>query len=48
MAAFKAWRADASQFLPVARDIAHGHGLPTASPHIFSTGTISSSVSAAT
>jgi len=37
--AFKAWRADPSQWLPVVRDIAHGHGLPTASPHIFSTGT---------
>ena len=37
--AFKAWRADTSQFLPVAIDIAYGHGLPTASPHIFSTGT---------
>ncbi|MEO8322191.1 MAG: phosphotransferase [Bradyrhizobium sp.] len=37
--AFKAWRADTSQFLPAALDIAHGHGLPTASPHIFSTGT---------
>src|ERR1700704_6031329 len=37
--AFKAWRADTSQWLPVALDIAQGHGLPTASPHIFSTGT---------
>jgi len=37
--AYKAWRADTSQWLPVALDIAHGHGLPTASPHIFSTGT---------
>jgi hygromycin-B 7''-O-kinase len=37
--AFKAWRADTSQFLPVALDIAYGHGLPTASPQIFSTGT---------
>ncbi|SDI58438.1 MULTISPECIES: aminoglycoside phosphotransferase family protein [Bradyrhizobium] len=37
--AFKAWRADTSQWLLVALDIAHGHGLPTASPHIFSTGT---------
>jgi hygromycin-B 7''-O-kinase len=37
--AFKTWRADTSQWLPVALDIAHGHGLPTASPHIFSTGT---------
>ncbi len=37
--AYKTWRADTSQWLPVALDIAHGHGLPTASPHIFSTGT---------
>jgi hygromycin-B 7''-O-kinase len=37
--AFKAWRADTSQWLPTALDIAHGHGLPTTSPHIFSTGT---------
>jgi hygromycin-B 7''-O-kinase len=37
--AFKAWRADASQFLPVALEIAHGHGLSNASPHVFSTGT---------
>ncbi len=37
--AFKAWRADTSKWLPVALDIAHGHGLPTASPHIFSAGT---------
>jgi hygromycin-B 7''-O-kinase len=37
--AFKAWRADTSQFLPAAIEIAYGHGLPTASPHIFSTGT---------
>ncbi len=37
--AFKAWRADTSQFLPVALEIAHGHGLSNASPHVFSTGT---------
>lgn len=37
--AYKTWRADTSQWLPVALDIAHGHGLSTASPHIFSTGT---------
>ena len=36
---YKAWRADTSQWLPVALDIAHGHGLSTASPHVFSTGT---------
>lgn len=37
--AFQAWRADPSQWLPVVLDIAHGLGLSTASPHIFSTGT---------
>jgi hygromycin-B 7''-O-kinase len=37
---FQAWaRADASQWLPVALDIARGHGLACASPHVFSTGT---------
>jgi hygromycin-B 7''-O-kinase len=37
--AYQAWRADTSHWLPVTLDIAHGHGLPTASPHIFATGT---------
>src|SRR3954454_16964091 len=37
--AFHAWRADASRWLPIANDIAHSHGLKTASPHIFTTGT---------
>jgi hygromycin-B 7''-O-kinase len=37
--AYKAWRADTSHWLPVALDIAYGYGLPTTSPHIFSTGT---------
>ena len=37
--AFRAWRADASKWLPVALDIARGHGLSTASPRIFATGT---------
>jgi hygromycin-B 7''-O-kinase len=37
--AFKAWRADASRWLPVALDIARGHGLPHADPHPFLTGT---------
>ena len=37
--AFRAWRADASQWLPVALDIARGHGLPHADPHPFLTGT---------
>ena len=36
---FEAWRADPSQCLPVALDIARGHGLPHADPHVFSTGT---------
>jgi len=36
---YQTWRADTSRWLPVALDIAHGHGLPTASPQIFSTGT---------
>jgi hygromycin-B 7''-O-kinase len=37
--AYKDWRADTSRWLPVALDIVHGHGLPAASLHIFSTGT---------
>ena len=37
--AFQAWRADASQWLPVARDIAGSHGLAEAAPQAFSTGT---------
>jgi hygromycin-B 7''-O-kinase len=37
--AFSTWRADPSRWLPIANDIAHGHGLKTASPHIFTTGT---------
>src|SRR5216117_1267370 len=37
--AFQAWRADQSRWLPVALDIAHGHGLKTAAPHVFTTGT---------
>jgi hygromycin-B 7''-O-kinase len=36
---FQAWRADASQCLPAALDIARSHGLPHADPQIFSTGT---------
>ncbi len=36
---FQPWRADTSRWLPVALDIAHSHGLKTASPHIFTTGT---------
>jgi hygromycin-B 7''-O-kinase len=37
--AFQAWRADTSRWLPVALDVAHGHGLKTAAPHVFTTGT---------
>jgi hygromycin-B 7''-O-kinase len=36
---FGAWRANPSQWLPVAIDIAHAHGLPHADPELFSTGT---------
>jgi len=36
---FRAWRADASRWLPVALDIAHSHGLKPAVPHVFTTGT---------
>jgi hygromycin-B 7''-O-kinase len=37
--AFKAWRADASQCLPAALDIARSHGLSYGDPHLFATGT---------
>jgi hygromycin-B 7''-O-kinase len=37
--AFQAWRADTSQCLRAALDIARSHGLPHADPHLFSTGT---------
>ncbi|MBR1248500.1 aminoglycoside 3'-phosphotransferase/choline kinase family protein [Bradyrhizobium sp. AUGA SZCCT0169] len=37
--AFHAWRADQSRWLPVASDVAHGHGLKATSPHVFATGT---------
>lgn len=37
--AFHAWRADPSQCLPAALDIARGHGLPHGNAHLFSTGT---------
>ena len=39
IAAFQAWRADTSQCLAAALDIARSHGLPHADPHLFSTGT---------
>jgi hygromycin-B 7''-O-kinase len=37
--AYHAWRADASQCLPAALDIARSHGLPHGDPHLFPTGT---------
>jgi hygromycin-B 7''-O-kinase len=37
--AFHAWRADTSQWLPVAIDIARSHSLSCADPHVFSMGT---------
>jgi hygromycin-B 7''-O-kinase len=37
--AFRAWRADASQCLPAALDIARSHGLTPGTAHLFSTGT---------
>jgi hygromycin-B 7''-O-kinase len=36
---FRAWRADPSQWLPMALDIARSHGLPCSEPHVFCTGT---------
>ena len=36
---FRPFRADPAQWLPIARDIAHGHGLTCTEPQIFSTGT---------
>jgi len=36
---FRIWRADQSRWLPVALDIARGHGLKPATPHVFTTGT---------
>jgi hygromycin-B 7''-O-kinase len=37
--AFESWRADASQWLPIAIDIARGHSLSCSDPHVFSMGT---------
>jgi len=37
--AYRALRADRSRWLPVALDIARGHGLDINAPHVFSTGT---------
>jgi hygromycin-B 7''-O-kinase len=39
VAAYHAWRADPSRWLPAAQDIARGHGLPHADPRPFRTGT---------
>ncbi len=36
---FRAFRSDTPRWLPVALDIARGHGLDTSAPHVFSTGT---------
>lgn len=36
---FRPFRADPAQWLPIARDIAHSHGLPCTAPHVFVTGT---------
>ncbi|MGL9618745.1 aminoglycoside 3'-phosphotransferase/choline kinase family protein [Bradyrhizobium sp. U531] len=36
---FRAFRSDAPRWLPVALDIARGHGLDTSAPHVFATGT---------
>jgi hygromycin-B 7''-O-kinase len=39
IAAYHAWRAEPSRWLPVAREIARAHGLPHADPHPFRNGT---------
>jgi hygromycin-B 7''-O-kinase len=36
---YRSWRTDASQWLPIALDIALSHGLGSAAPHMFATGT---------
>ncbi|MFB9261735.1 aminoglycoside phosphotransferase family protein [Bradyrhizobium erythrophlei] len=36
---YRAWRGDTSRWLPVARDIADGHGLACDALHVFATGT---------
>ncbi|UWU92237.1 phosphotransferase [Bradyrhizobium sp. CB1015] len=38
-ASFRAFRSASAQWLPIALDIARGHGLDTGSPHVFATGT---------
>jgi hygromycin-B 7''-O-kinase len=37
--AYHAWRADLAHWLPIATDIARGHSLSCADPHVFSSGT---------
>ncbi|MGE9008403.1 aminoglycoside phosphotransferase family protein [Leptospira interrogans] len=37
--AFHAWRAETARWLPIALDIADGHGLKPTAPHVFATGT---------
>ena len=37
--AFRTFRADPAQWLPIALDIARSHGLAGTAPHVFSTGT---------
>jgi hygromycin-B 7''-O-kinase len=36
---FRPFRADAAQWLPIAHDIARGHGVACTAPHVFATGT---------
>jgi hygromycin-B 7''-O-kinase len=36
---YRPWRADPSRWLPVALEIARGHGLACTAPHVFATGT---------
>ncbi len=36
---FRAWRSDPSRWLPIALDIARGHGIEVSSPQVFATGT---------
>jgi hygromycin-B 7''-O-kinase len=36
---FRAFRSDPAQWLPIALDIARGHGLDTSAPHVFANGT---------
>lgn len=36
---YRDWRSDAAEWLPIALDIARGHGLASTEPHVFATGT---------